>query len=74
MLTLGETALFSLWNSNAAQGPHCQPFGGEGAGHQCKMAYSFQTNRLYRYRVWRLEKDAGGQWWGGWIKDQATGV
>jgi hypothetical protein len=72
--TVGDTAIFSLWNSNGSSGPACGIFGGEGVGHSCRVAYPIQTGRYYRLRVWRLNADSLGQWWGGWIKDEATGV
>ncbi len=70
----GDTAIFSLWNSNGSSGPSCGVFGGEGTGHSCKLAYPISAGRYYRYRVWRLNADSLGQWWGGWMKDEATGV
>lgn len=70
----GETAIFSLWNATAASGPSCRSFGGEGTGYSCRLAYTFSTNRFYRYRVWILNKDSVGQWWGAWIQDTTTGV
>lgn len=72
--TTGETAIFSLWNANAASGPRCLTFGGEGVGYSCRLAYPFSLNTYYRLRVWRLNADAGGQWWGAWIQNTATGV
>jgi len=72
--TTGETAIFSLWNANAASGPRCFTFGGEGVGYSCRLAYPFSLNTYYRLRVWRLNADTGGQWWGAWIQNTATGV
>jgi hypothetical protein len=69
-----ETAIFSLWNASAANGPHCGTFDGEGNGWSCRLAYPFTTGTLYRYRVWRMSADAGGQWWGAWIQNTSTGV
>jgi hypothetical protein len=71
--TTGDTAIFSLWNASAANGPHCGTFDGEGNGWSCRLAYPFAANRLYRYRVWRLNADSAGQWWGAWIQDTTTG-
>ena len=70
----GDTAIFSLWNSNGSSGPSCGVFGGEGTGHSCRAAYPIQTGRYYRLRVWRLGADSLGQWWGGYLKDETTGV
>jgi hypothetical protein len=70
----GDTAIFSLWNANAASGPHCGIFGGEGNGYSCRLAYKISKNTYYRYRLWRLTPDSGGQWWGAWIENMTTGV
>ena len=70
----GETAIFSLWNANAARGSGCGQFGGEGTGYSCRIPYAFSTQVYYRYRLWRLTPDAGGQWWGAWMQNTATGV
>jgi hypothetical protein len=71
--TTGDTAIFSLWNANAASGPMCA-YNGEASGYSCTLAYPFTVGTLYRYRVWRLNADSGGQWWGAWIQNTATGV
>lgn len=71
--TPGDTAIFSLWNANAASGPSCGQFDGEGNGYSCRRAYPISTSPYYRYRVWRLDADSGGQWWGAWIQNLATG-
>lgn len=71
--TVGDTAIFSGWNANGARGS-CRTFGGEGVGYNCAIAYNIVPGRLYRMRIWRQESDASGQWWGAWIKDEATGV
>jgi hypothetical protein len=70
----GETAIFSLWNANAASGSGCGRFGGEGVGYSCRVPYAFGTGVYYRYRLWRLNTDAGGQWWGAWMQNTATGA
>jgi len=33
----------------------------------CRMPFSIKTGVTYRLRVWRLEADSGGQWWGAWL-------
>ncbi|WP_146211077.1 DUF3472 domain-containing protein [Quadrisphaera granulorum] len=71
--TTGDTAIFSLWNATAASGPSCGTFGGEGSGMSCRLPYTITTGTAYRLRVWRLDADASGQWWGAWIKNQSTG-
>jgi Domain of unknown function (DUF3472) len=70
----GDTAIFSLWDATAATGPSCGRFGGEGEGYSCRLAYPIQTDRYYRLRVLRLDADSQGQWWGAWIRDEATGA
>jgi len=65
----GDTAIFSLWNANASSGPGCGRFSGEGSGLSCRLAYPvYDDGNWYRLRVWRLQSDAGGQWWGAWIR------
>jgi len=70
----GDTAIFSLWNANAANGPLCGQFSGEGNGYSCRLAYPISLNVLYRLRIWRLNADTGGQWWGAWVKNNSTGT
>jgi uncharacterized protein DUF3472 len=63
----GEMAIFSLWNANGARGSSCGAFGGEGDGYSCRIRFTIKTGVRYRLRVWKLELDGSGQWWGGWI-------
>lgn len=72
--TTGDTAIFSLWNANATRGANCGSFAGEGTGLSCRLAYPVSTETDYRYRLWRLDADARGQWWGAWIMNLRTGV
>ena len=65
--SIGELAIFSLWNANAIRGSSCNTFAGEGSGYSCRIPFSIETGVWYKLRVWRLETDSGGQWWGGWI-------
>jgi hypothetical protein len=69
----GDTAIFSLWNANNTRGANCGRFSGEGTGRSCRIAFPISTGVYYRLRVWRLAADAGGQWWGAWIANPATG-
>jgi peptidoglycan hydrolase-like protein with peptidoglycan-binding domain len=72
---LTKIALFSIWDANAARGPRCGTFGGEGSGYTCRLdPYNWVTGRAYRLRVWAVGRDSGGQWWGGWVQDTVTGV
>ena len=46
--------MFSIWNATAATaapGATCQPFGGEGVGMQCFMAYPWVVGKNYRLRM-----------------------
>jgi hypothetical protein len=72
--TTGETAVFSLWAADAVRGSRCGSFAGEGVGYSCRVAFRFDTATTYRYRVWRLDADADGQWWGAWIRNTRTGA
>lgn len=68
----GETAIFSLWNADAATGDACGQFEGEGNGYSCRIPFRIRTNAQYRLRVLRLHADADGQWWGGWVHSAST--
>ena len=59
-----QNVRFSIWNATSAQGPECKPFGGEGVGQTCTLAVKIDPKKFYRLRVWRLEKERDGQWWG----------
>jgi hypothetical protein len=72
--TTGDTVIFSLWNANASSGSNCGSFGGEGKGRSCRLPYAIDPHINYRFRVWRLEADASGQWWGAWVRNMKTGV
>ncbi|TNM59471.1 DUF3472 domain-containing protein [Streptomyces sp. NP160] len=71
--TTGDTAIFSLWNATAASGPSCGAFDGEGSGLSCRLPYTITTGTSYRLRVWQLDADADGQWWGAWLLNRKTG-
>ena len=67
MSIAGDYALFSLWNANAASGPNCGTFTGEGDGYHCSIRIHIDPYTFYKFRVWRLDSDPKGQWWGAWI-------
>lgn len=71
--TVGDTAIFSLWNANGIRGSSCGTFTGEGDGYSCRIPFTIRTGVGYRLRVWRLESDNNGQWWGGWIRSDYSG-
>ena len=62
-----QNVRFSIWNATAAEGPQCRKFDGEGIGQTCVLNVKIDPNKFYRLRVWRLDADASGQWWGGWL-------
>jgi hypothetical protein len=67
--TIGDTAIFSLWDANGHRGS-CGRFGGEGVGLSCRIPYPMRAdNSGYRLRVWQMEADAEGQWWGAWVRN-----
>lgn len=73
--SVGDKALFSVWNANAAyptpyvNGSGCQPFVEFGNGYQCYLPINITTKTIYTLRIWGLDSDTGGQWWGAWISD-----
>ncbi len=69
----GDTAIVSLWDANAVRNGKCGSFGGEGSGLSCRVPMTIETGTAYRLRVWRLDADAGGQWWGAWVLNERTG-
>ena len=70
--TVGETAIFSLWNATDAMGPGCQEIFEDGTVHSCRIPFTIVPGRNYTYRLWRTEAVPEGQWWGAWILDGAT--
>jgi hypothetical protein len=74
--SVGEMAIFSLWNADKSRNRtgRCVTFGGEGEGLSCRAPYTIKLSNDYRYSVKRLEADSTGQWWGGWVRDMATGT
>lgn len=70
-----KLALFSIWGATASRGAECGPFFEGGAGHSCRITgYNWSINRAYRLRVWALETEGTGRWWGAWAQDTTTGV
>jgi len=67
-----QNVRFSLWNAidadvSNAKGATARKFGGEGIGYTCELPFTINPNKFYRYRLWRLNEDAEGRWWGAWI-------
>ena len=71
-LPSGELAIFSVWNATDASGFNCGKFSGEGEGYSCRVPFEIYNNTLYMFRVWKLESDPVGQWWGAWVRDGRT--
>jgi hypothetical protein len=74
--TIGDMAIFSLWDATAARpapGAECGQFGGEGVGWSCRRAMQISTTTWYELRVVRLESTAEGQWWSAGLLDTTTG-
>jgi hypothetical protein len=67
--TTGDTAIFSLWDADAARGSGCGTFGGEGEGHSCRLAIRIRTKHVYELRVERGNKSDAGQWWKASLRD-----
>jgi hypothetical protein len=65
---------FSLWKATEAKGTSCKKFGGEGIGYTCVLPVTIDTGKFYRLRLWRLQADGDGQWWGAWLIEVENGV
>jgi hypothetical protein len=74
----GKHALFSIWDESddsitaLPASTNCNRFGHEGSGTSCFMDYPWIAGREYLLRIWVLNSDNDGQFWGGWIKDTVT--
>lgn len=69
----GKGVVFSIWNATAAtagSGATCQPFGGEGVGMQCFMAYPWAVGKTYRLRV----VNERGTAYSGYVIDMSTAI
>lgn len=66
----GKIALYSVWQANAASGPNCGTFSGEGKGYTCRIdPYNWVENRTYRLRVQAADVDEYGKWYSAWVQD-----
>ena len=74
----GDKALFSIWNATAAspftgiEGTGCNTFSGEGVGYHCYLPINITPHTVYKLRVWILNSDQYGQWWGAWVINGTT--
>jgi len=62
----------AIWDSNsavAANSANCSDFSGEGVGKKCWRNYNWSnlSSGYYKLRIWRLEEDNAGRWWGFWV-------
>jgi len=71
--TTGDTAIFSLLDADAAEGPGCGTFAGEGEGYSCRLALPIRTKRTYKFRVIRADATEQGQWWKASVRDVTEG-
>lgn len=71
-------AIFSIWDANGCvagpNGSYCTDFSGEGTGKSVRVPFQIVPNHTYRFRLWRLEDDENGYWWGAFIMDENTNV
>jgi hypothetical protein len=67
--------IFSIWNAvKAVKGDkesYTVDFGGEGAGKSCRISIPLIESHIYRLRVWQLESDVSGTYYGAWIFDKS---
>jgi hypothetical protein len=55
--SVGDTAIFSLWNANGYRSGNCGTFAGEGNGLSCRLPYTiYGDGSGYRLRVWSIPK------------------
>jgi hypothetical protein len=59
---VGKMVIGSIWDAlEAMPGPmaSCEPFGGEGVGYSCRLAFQWRQNVTYRMIV----REASDDWW-----------
>lgn len=69
-----QNVRFSIWNAIACRNGNCTLFEGEGSGYTCTLPITIDTNKFYRYRLWRQEADTDGVWWGAWLIEEVDGL
>jgi hypothetical protein len=68
---VGKMMIGSIWNATeATPGPSasCEPFGGEGIGYSCRLAFEWRENVTYRMVVRESQED----WWSIIMIDPST--
>jgi hypothetical protein len=67
--------IFSVWNAvDAIKGDSesfVVNFGGEGSGKSCRMSIPLIETHTYRVRIWQIESNNAGTFWGAWIFDKS---
>jgi hypothetical protein len=62
-----------VWQADAAQGPDCNVFSGEGSGESCRIdPYNWTTDRTYTLAVHITSSDATGAWYQATVTDTVT--
>jgi hypothetical protein len=70
----GKIAIISIWHATNATSPqYAGTFGGEGEGWTARISYNWQVGKSYRLKVAKTSGE-NGDWWGGWVRDNATGA
>ncbi len=69
--------IFSIWNATEAEkgdnNSYVVDFGGEGVGKSCRISIPLVESNSYRLRIWQLETNTNGTYWGAWIFDNKEG-
>jgi len=67
--------IFSIWNAvsaeKGAKESFIVDFGGEGVGKSCRISIPLIESHIYRLRVWQLDSDITGTYYGAWILDKS---
>ena len=69
--------IFSIWNATVGSkgdaNSNVVDFDGEGVGKSCRISIPIKINHTYRLRIWQMESNSSGTYWGAWIKDKTIG-
>ena len=69
--------IFSIWNAIDVEKGDMESFtvdfGGEGEGKSCRLSIPLIPSHTYRLRIWQLETNSTGTFWGAWILDKSIG-
>ena len=67
--------IFSIWNATEAvegsAGSYTTNFDGEGSGKSCRLSIPLIASHIYKLRIWQLESNSSGTFWGAWITDKS---